>query len=249
MEHELTGCYPIILDGNETGRLTVSREGLFWHFEAECTLREELLRLSVYGEGSEGYLGVMEPRDGMLRLSKKLSRSGVDCFPTAISYATRAGEAPPMLTCVEEEPAGEEEQQKEDEPCDELPQEDDKPPPEVCDTPLSEQASVTDAEACDDCPTDGFAEPLGERTEVHPCLEELGNWKHCPNPCSLFADLGAKSICAGISGALMRVADDGVILAVPAAVAGALPENKILIFSETEMISGRAYCLANVKYR
>ena len=242
MEHELTGCYPIILDGAETGRVTVSREGLFWRFEASCAMREELLRLSVYGEGSEGYLGVMEPMDGSLRLSKKFSRNSLSGFPDAISYATRAGETPPRLETHEdfEERAQEEapyyEAEREDASLrqeaeaappqgeegeaqgeSELPAEDDRPPPEAASPPQG--------------------------------LCQEGVWRHCPMPCALFSDLMTKSFCAGIFGALMRDTREGVILAVPEETALALPENRVLIFSETEIISGRRYSLAPIKYK
>lgn len=223
MEHELTGCYPIILDGAETGKVTVSREGLFWRFDAKCAMREGLLRLSVYGEGAEGYLGVMEPLDGSLRLSKKMSRNALSGFPAAISYATCAGETPPKLVSCEAAPeeapaecedgGGECGGEEEAADCGEPPPEDDRPPPAFGD----------------------FSMPAG--------------WRHCPMPCSLFSDIAAKSVCSGISGALLRETQDGIILAVPEPSALELPENRILIFSETEIFFGRRYRLATVKYK
>lgn len=92
MDIEITGTYPIIIDGQEIGSVSVTREGLFWVFVAQSEMLEDILRLSVFGEGSEGYLGVMTPEGGNLRLKKKLSRSGVSGFPTTIEYAGRSGE-------------------------------------------------------------------------------------------------------------------------------------------------------------
>ncbi len=94
MEKELSGNYPIIIDGKETGRINVGREGLFWCFEASSeTVSEGIIRLSVFGEGHEAYLGVMEPKESKLRLKKKLSRAAIADFPPSISHGGRQGEA------------------------------------------------------------------------------------------------------------------------------------------------------------
>lgn len=215
MDYELTGCYPIILDGSEKGTVTVNREGLFWHFEAKCEMRDELLRLSVYGGGSEGYLGVLEPLNGELRLTKMLSKNSLAGFPETISYATRAGEAPPVNAYIEDSDVSP--QEKENTPeyeCD-SPPEDDKPPPSVCSLP---PAHISD-----------------------------NLWQHCPIPCSLFSDLGAKTLCGNISGALMKRDKDGILLAIPERAVHKLPKNDILIFSDTKIISGRPFRLTNVK--
>lgn len=282
MELELSGCYPIILDGEDTGQVSVSREGLFWRFEARCKMREELLRLSVYGQGAEGYLGVMEPVDGELWLSKKLSRNGLSGFPPVISYATRAGETPPMLAIsegaeeaphsegAEELPRSEAEDfprnaretlptESEAPPCTEsfgLPR-GEAPPQTHGDTEAlpqgdagsnSPQEAESEAVADEDLPPEDDKPPPAAHSP--PLLKSRANeWRHCPLPCSLFSDMGAKFVCAGISGAFMRDAEGGIILAVPEDTAAALPENNILIFSETEIIWGRRYALATVKYR
>ena len=85
--------YPIMLDGVEQGRLSVERQGLFTVFEAYCRKREGFLRLSVYGGGREGYLGLMQPRSGGLYLKKKLSRAQLAEFPEEIEYAAESGKA------------------------------------------------------------------------------------------------------------------------------------------------------------
>lgn len=111
MEKELTGNYPIILEGKETGTLNVSQEGLFWYFEASSDACDGIVRLSVYGDDGEGYLGVMEPKENRLRLKKKLSRSALSDFPGKISYAGKQGEpvkmesAPPKESNADAMPA------------------------------------------------------------------------------------------------------------------------------------------------
>ena len=47
--------YPLMLEGKRAGTVAVRREGLFTVFEAQCSVQRELLRLSVYGQGREGY--------------------------------------------------------------------------------------------------------------------------------------------------------------------------------------------------
>ena len=83
--------YPVIVEGRQQGTLRVEREGLFTVFEARCAKREGLLRLSVYGGGREGYLGIMQPRGSGLYLKKKLSRAQLQGFPANVEYAGEAG--------------------------------------------------------------------------------------------------------------------------------------------------------------
>ena len=83
--------HPIIIDGNAAGSLTVSEDGLFTVFEATLPGYGELLRLSVYGGGREGYLGVMQPWSGGLYLRRRLSRSELRRMPETIEYAAPAG--------------------------------------------------------------------------------------------------------------------------------------------------------------
>ena len=94
--------YPIILSGVKRGTLSVRRQGLFTEFAARCADPGGVLRLSVYGDGREGYLGVMEPCNGELTLLRRLSRTAMAGFPSPIAYAAAAGKksAPPP-----EEPA------------------------------------------------------------------------------------------------------------------------------------------------
>lgn len=91
--------YPILINGEETGQLTVRHSGLITEFTGRCPDPGRLVRLSVYGGGTEGYLGVMEPLDGQLYLCRKFSRASMAFFPKRIEYAAEAGEkhtpAPP----------------------------------------------------------------------------------------------------------------------------------------------------------
>ncbi len=87
----MLGNYPIVIDGQETGTLTVSRDGLMTVFDARCTDPGSLLRLSVYGE-KEAYLGVMTPDgSGDVYLHKRLSRAALAGFPETIHFAGPAG--------------------------------------------------------------------------------------------------------------------------------------------------------------
>ena len=69
------------------------KNGLMTVFEAEAENPGGILRLSVYGEGCEGYLGVMSPGgNGELYLRRSLSRAALKGIPENIEYAGPAGE-------------------------------------------------------------------------------------------------------------------------------------------------------------
>lgn len=95
----MSETYPILISGEEAGRLNVQHRGLITEFTGRCADPGRLVRLSVYGDGSEGYLGVMEPVGGELYLCRKFSRTAMKDFPEKIEYAAEAGEdhapAPP----------------------------------------------------------------------------------------------------------------------------------------------------------
>ena len=89
----MLGRYPVTIGGETRGELQVSKDGAVWLFEAEAEDPGGLLRLSVYGEGREGYLGVMSPgRGGRVKLRKRLSRTDLRGFPEKIEYAAPAGQ-------------------------------------------------------------------------------------------------------------------------------------------------------------
>ena len=93
----MLGTYPIFINGEETGTLTVGQEGLMTVFEARCADPGELLRLSVYGE-KEGYLGVMMPDGaGNVELRKRLSRAALEGFPREPRFAGPAGQGAAAL--------------------------------------------------------------------------------------------------------------------------------------------------------
>lgn len=89
----MSETYPIILSGAERGTLTVTGKGLTTEFMARCGDPGRLVRLSVYGEDAEGYLGVMEPVGGELYLCRRFSRAAMAGFPARIEYAAESGAA------------------------------------------------------------------------------------------------------------------------------------------------------------
>ena len=231
MDHDITGSYPIIFDGETTGELTISRGGLFWCFDARSEGRGELVRLSVYGEGKEGYLGIMQPFGDMLRLTKKLSRTTLHVFPQKIVYAGQSGEggnAP--LARGEQKDA--QETQIETEYNGEFPlsyyikdyneksanvevAEDDKPPPNV---DASSQHDVS-----------------------------LLNWHPCPVPCSLFSGLEEKQLCTCIGGALSAREGETVYLAVPEEVSELMPPSGAIRFDGQAELYGYIYHICKIQ--
>lgn len=79
--------YPLIIDGNDAGTLSVSEEGLYTCFEAHAGERAGLVRLWVCGGGECAYLGVMQPWSGGLYLRRRLSRRELKDFPAQIEHA------------------------------------------------------------------------------------------------------------------------------------------------------------------
>ena len=87
----MSETYPIMINGEEKGTLTVAPRGLTTEFAARCADPGRLLRVSVYGGGTEGYLGVMEPVGGALYLCRRFSRAAMAGFPAMIEYAAESG--------------------------------------------------------------------------------------------------------------------------------------------------------------
>ena len=87
----MSETYPVLINGEKKGTLTVSREGLTTRFDAKCEDPGTLVRLSVYGGGKEGYLGVMTPENGVLTLHRRLTRAALAAFPAEIELAAEAG--------------------------------------------------------------------------------------------------------------------------------------------------------------
>lgn len=87
----MSETYPVLINGEKKGTLAVSREGLTTRFDAKCEDPGTLVRLSVYGGGREGYLGVMTPENGVLTLHRRLTRAALAAFPAEIEFAAEAG--------------------------------------------------------------------------------------------------------------------------------------------------------------
>lgn len=104
--------FPVRLDGEIKGELTVASEGLLRRFDARCADPGRLVRLSVYGQGREGYLGVMEPENGALVLHRRLSRAETEAFPSVIEYAAEAGASAAESALVPEPPPRREERRR-----------------------------------------------------------------------------------------------------------------------------------------
>ena len=87
----MEGKYPIMIDDALAGTLEVTKKGAMTVFDARCRGTDALLRLSVYGDDGEGYLGVMVPEDGEMRLRRSMSPLSMKGFPEEIVAAGPAG--------------------------------------------------------------------------------------------------------------------------------------------------------------
>ena len=80
---------PLYIHERKAGCLRIAQDGLYTRFEAELPGRAaELVRLWAHGERRDAYLGVMQPKDGGLWLSRKLSRRELAAFPEPIVFVS-----------------------------------------------------------------------------------------------------------------------------------------------------------------
>ena len=86
--------YPVFEGTEQIGTLTVRREGLYAVFSASLPLLEGLQRLWLCGERKSVCLGVLTPRQGMLRLEKRLSRAACAKLPSPLLCASLSPERP-----------------------------------------------------------------------------------------------------------------------------------------------------------
>ena len=122
----LEGTYPIVIDGELVGKLTVTAQGARTVFDAVCRPLPGVVRISVYGGGAEGALGVLTPDGEQFGLHKILSRTELKNFPQEIESVERSGLK--HAAAAEEEPAAPVEQAVGDavpEPAPEVPEDTD----------------------------------------------------------------------------------------------------------------------------
>ena len=92
---------PIYIDGQQEGTLTWEQQGAATVMRADMRDVGRLVRLTVYGE-KEGYLGVPEPQNGRLRLTRRFSPMDMRRFPQRPEYA---GERPRGAAAATPRPA------------------------------------------------------------------------------------------------------------------------------------------------
>ena len=99
---------PIYIDGKKQGALAIEREGPITVMTADMADVGRVVRLTVYGERA-GYLGVPEPIDGRLKLTRRLTPAQMRAFPQTPEYAAEGlmegRTAPPQAPPAPEEAA------------------------------------------------------------------------------------------------------------------------------------------------
>lgn len=241
MEFDLSGNYPLILAGVAAGEVKVSREGLYWNFEANCEKQEELVRLSVYGEGKEGYLGLMEPAGEQLRLSRKLSRAAMKGFPQIITHGGQKGEPQLLIesegTTSEEAPPPEEGQEAKAEESDSYSGE----------FPLSYYSNAKTEENIPH--NENKPPPLSDVSPPPKSPSEYDSlaWGPCALPCSLFSGLTEKKLCGNISGAYLAREGETLLLAAPEAEVRDFPKTSAMNFEDEIIFSDEKYRICKIK--
>lgn len=257
MDIEVTGTYPIIIDGRETGEVNVTRKGLFWCFNARSEMLEGIIRLSVFGDGGEGYLGVMSPENDALTLHKKLSRSALKTFPKSIDHCSKKGE--PQYPAKNQETVAASEVPVREVPAPEVsvPEETvsdldsatstSEPTSHSEDNEASVPLSEEDDEVPEDAPPQEVETPPPIREHPPPVQIMQPKWRPCVLPCSLFSDIEAKSAFGEIRGALVSNDKDFTQLAVPLSAVDAIGKKSVFYFDRSEEIDGTRYVICKIK--
>ena len=167
----LEGTYPIMIDGELAGKLTVTAQGVRTVFDAVCRPLAGIVRISVYGGGREGALGVLAPDGERFGLHKALSRTELKAFPAEIESVERSGLQRPAIPEAAAEPDAElvPEESPElpapvpEEPTpEEQPQEDEETPKAEEDDDLFWYSSPDGALVCFDGTRSLIALPVGD---------------------------------------------------------------------------------------
>lgn len=262
MDIELTGTYPIIIDGRETGEVSVTREGLFWCFNAKSEMFQDIVRLSVFGEDGEGYLGVMSPENDTLTLHKKLSRTTLASFPKSIDHCGKKGEpqypsTPPKVSVSDSDVSISESDTAEAElESTSLPEESEaSSPPSEKDEEVLEDSTPQESEIPP--PIESFSPPdsivlpvkFTPPANMAPPADMAppSIWRPCILPCSLFSDVEAKSAIGEIKGALVSNEGEYTRLAVPLSAVEGIGRKSIFCFDHSEEIDGGRYVICRIK--
>ena len=230
MENSIIGKYPVIIDGETCGELSIANVGLMTEFDVLCRDCGTVLRVSVYGDDGEGYLGVMMPEAGMLRLKKKLSRAAIADFPDTITHAGPAGFAAAAVPRVQ---------------VDAIVQTAEPSVPIIMAVSAAEAISMgilpdveLDGNATSETANidleatvkaaDADNEPIIETADIDDetsveTMTMLGEsssaavtvWSPSPNPWSMFSNTSAKMALRSVRGALASTTDGKSYLAIP----------------------------------
>ena len=78
---------PVYIDGRRAGTASVSVQKGETVVSAQLSDPGRVVRLTLYGEGEEAYLGIPEPAGGYLRLEKRFSGEATRGLPKNPAYA------------------------------------------------------------------------------------------------------------------------------------------------------------------
>ena len=91
--------FPIYIDDREAGLLRMEKCGPYTVFRGEMEDVGRLVRLFLYGEKGDMYLGIPEPEEGKLVLLRRMTAWEMRAFPKKAEYAAerrrRRGEPQP----------------------------------------------------------------------------------------------------------------------------------------------------------
>ena len=266
-----TGQFPVIVNGQNAGSVTVSPEGLMTVFDGASDYKSDaVLRLAAVCRGRFVPLGVMMPDStGTLRLRKRYSKNALASlgFSDPVSYhlvrpddvytepgipvsaaePPAAPESPNMSAGNTNTPQGNAQTAREDG------QQPTRPPhrPSFMMPAVPPQTPMMAPQPEPQTDETGVSESVvPEPTQAkaeEPAPDELDGWTPTDNPGGLFRDPDFSALCHGVTDALTRQTEDTTFLAVPVLPDAPFPMMPVFCFGDSGTVCGREYIIFKIK--
>lgn len=102
----MEGIYEVYSAGQAVGKVTVSRQGLYYRFNCRCTLTGEVMFRLVLEDGNNRYdLGILTPVDGFFGLQCRRTLKQMECTaPRFILRPNRKSYGAELISVKPQEP-------------------------------------------------------------------------------------------------------------------------------------------------
>ena len=241
----LLGTHAVMRDGAEVGTLAVTQSANMTVFELSSGYSGgDVFRLCGVSAGSYVNIGVAAPEGGMLRLTKKFSKSALASMrlePETGFFLVLSGERHEALSPPEVEPEPIPEPEPAPEPVPE-PEPAPEPEPEPMPEPLPEPEPTPEPEP----EPEPVPEPMQAAVPPEP-PKAAGVWTPIADPSVLFSDPDTADACRNANGALTMERNGVRFLAIPVSSGEPFPMMPVLCFGDSAQIGGREYIVFKSK--